>query len=423
MTNITPAPVDVPDAPGTYPATYIIGTNKNLLGKPVTFRKPSGVDLVDEIDTGLKITRLNNSGLINAAAESSYSSNSSPAGTEWNSEGWDNLDQVANRSYTSFRSALQNQVGTNIINTGLSKLVMHDMINDKYYKVQFHFWQQGAQGGGGANNNSIDKFGGFSYTRQQIFITQEIEYFSEGASDPVCEVSEFVHLKRDAVGGIYNQLIETEWNPNSSPAGVLWNIEGWDNIENFETREYHPLFPTTGPLGNYITDRKFIMLDVAAKEYYKVEFFNWGEDNGGSWGMLRTKLNKAGNPSGIVFGDGSVQDTANGFIPQNYQGSYNDYTLQLSDIGKHVYKNDSDGYAVYIPADYQVNFPIGSAITVVSGNSWTYIRPSDSGFTELWGAGFNDTSNYFYIPNNSMATLLKIGANKWMLSGAGLGID
>jgi hypothetical protein len=423
MTIITPAPREIPEPTGTYPATYIVGTNKHLIGKPVTFRKPSGVELIDEIDTGLKITRLNSGGLINIAEETTYSSNTSPAGTEWNSEGWDNLDQVADRSYTSFRSALQNQVGTNIIDTGLSKLVMHDMINNKYYKVQFHFWQQAAQGGGGANNNSVDKFGGFSYTRQQIFIPQEIDYYSSGWEDAACNVSEFVHLKRESAGGIYNQLTETEWNPNSSPAGVLWNVEGWENIENFETREYHPLFPVTGGLGNYITEKQYIMLDVAAKEYYKVEFTNWGEENGGSWEMLRTKLNKSGNPSGIVFGDGSVQDTASGFIPQNYQGDYNDYTLQLTDIGKHVYKNDGDGYTVYVPTDAQVNFPIGSAITVVSGNSWTYIRPTDSGFTEVWGAGYDQTSEWFYIPNNSMATLLKIGPNKWMLSGAGLAID
>jgi hypothetical protein len=154
-----------------------------------------------------------------------------------------------------------------------------------------------------------------------------------------------------------------------------------------------------------------------------VAFYQWGEEDGGSWGMFRTKLNKSGNPSGIVFGDGSIQDTASGFIPQNYQGHYNNYVLQLSDIGKHVYKADGDGYAVVIPADYAVNFPIGSAITVVSGNSWTYFNIDNPEVTQLWGAGFNDYSTAYYIPNNSMATLLKIGPNKWMVSGAGLGID
>jgi hypothetical protein len=105
-------------------------------------------------------------------------------------------------------------------------------------------------------------------------------------------------------------------------------------------------------------------------------------------------------------------------------GPYNeDYYLQLSDIGKHIYKDDGDDYGVYIPTNENVAFPIGTAITVVSGNSWTWIKPDNSSTTELWGAGFNTTSNYFYIPDNSMATLLKIGIDKWMLSGAGLGND
>ena len=32
-----------------------------------------------------------------------------------------------------------------------------------------------------------------------------------------------------------------------------------------------------------------------------------------------------------------------------------------------------------------------TAITIVSGNSWTYIQPVDSGTTSIWGAGFNQT--------------------------------
>lgn len=423
MTIQTPAPREIPETTGTYPANYVIGTNPDLLGKPVTFRNPSGETFVDKVDTGVSIVRWGTGGLVNIDQEEGYSQNVSPAGTEWNSDGWDDLENVTEREYGSMRWALDNAIGRNILNTGVSKLVMHDMINNKYYKVQFHWWQQGGQNGGGANNNDVDQIGGFSYTRQQIFVPQEIMYNSDGWEDPACEVSENVHLKRDAVGGIYNQLVETEWNPKSSPANVLWNREGWSNIENFETREYHPLFPTVGPLGNNIVDLELIMLDVSSKEYYKVMFYNWGEENGGTWGMRRTKLNKSGNPSGLVFGDGSTQKTASGFIPQNRQGHYENYTLQLSDIGKHVYKSDGDGYAVVIPADYKTNFPIGSAITVVSGNSWTYFNVEDSEVTQLWGAGFNDTSTAYFIPNNSMATLLKIDRNKWMVSGAGLGID
>lgn len=137
-----------------------------------------------------------------------------------------------------------------------------------------------------------------------------------------------------------------------------------------------------------------------------------------------------------TFGtDGSLTLPANGdiknsdgysvikSIPQNEQSSASDYTLVLSDAGKHVYKNEGEGYSVVVPTNADVAFPIGTVITVVSGNSWTYIYPADGMTTEVWGAGYNTTSSSFYIPDNSMATLLKIGTDKWMLSGAGLGND
>lgn len=138
---------------------------------------------------------------------------------------------------------------------------------------------------------------------------------------------------------------------------------------------------------------------------------------------IDNNIDKINEEGGIIFGDGTKQTSSAGIIPQNYQPYNNDYYLKLSDIGKHIYKDDGNGYTIYIPTNSDVPFPIGTAITVVSGDSWTWFRCADSSITKLWGAGFNTTSNYFYIPNNSMATLLKIGIDKWMVSGAGLGND
>ena len=147
-------------------------------------------------------------------------------------------------------------------------------------------------------------------------------------------------------------------------------------------------------------------------------------------------VNNTGTQYSTVFNtDGTITLSANGdikntdgvsvikSIPQNLQSSLANYTLTLSDAGKHIYKNDGDGYGVEVPTNASVPFEIGTTITVVSGDSWTYIYPVDGMTTEVWGAGYNQTSTAFYIPNNSMATLLKIGTDKWMLSGAGLAID
>lgn len=122
-----------------------------------------------------------------------------------------------------------------------------------------------------------------------------------------------------------------------------------------------------------------------------------------------------------LFGARTV-DYVTKSIPQTLVNN-SEYTLALSDAGKHIYYDNGGSNTVYLNAQVSETAPIGTAFTIVSGgDGWTFITPTDSNI-EMWGAGLNQTSQYFYIPENSMATLLKIGQNKWMLSGAGLGID
>ena len=109
-------------------------------------------------------------------------------------------------------------------------------------------------------------------------------------------------------------------------------------------------------------------------------------------------------------------------IPQTLVGN-NNYYLKPTDAGKHIYYNDGGDNNVWLWAGSSENFPIGTAITIVSGeDGWTFIRSDDSN-VKIWGAGLDTISNDFYIPANSMATLLKVAKDKWMLSGAGLGND
>lgn len=137
---------------------------------------------------------------------------------------------------------------------------------------------------------------------------------------------------------------------------------------------------------------------------------------------IDNNIDKINEDCGILFGDGTKQTSSAGIIPQNYQPFDDYYYLKLSDIGRHVYRDTDSSSKVIIPTNKNVPFPIGTAISVVSGRNWCYFDVDDNQ-TEIWGAGFNTTSNYFYIPENSMATLLKIGIDKWMVSGAGLGND
>lgn len=120
----------------------------------------------------------------------------------------------------------------------------------------------------------------------------------------------------------------------------------------------------------------------------------------------------------VLFGVSGESDASIG-IPQRLIGN-NDYTIVPTDAGKHIYNPNGDNN-IYIPTDAQANFPVGAAITVISSNNnTTWISRDNGDITEVWGAGFNTQSNWWAIPPNSMATILKVGPNKWIVSGAGL---
>lgn len=132
-------------------------------GNVITFTRPANTNISDVIDTGLALARSNNGqGIYNSAIEASYNAAVSPANTEWNWTGWDNLDNVHERHYRTFREALRYKVGNNIVG---AELVMHHIPNDKYYKIKFTQWDIG--GVGGAN-------GAFAYTRELIDTSNKV---------------------------------------------------------------------------------------------------------------------------------------------------------------------------------------------------------------------------------------------------------
>ena len=153
---------------------HIVLTGRYQLGTTISFSNVGNVSLGDAIGPGLTIKRNVGGGAIyNSELEAGYDqvARTSPLGTEWNADGYGNLDTVKNRHYTSFTEALKHAVGLNVLN---ADLVMHDMINDKYYKVEFSQWAVGA----GA-------IGTFSYNRAEILVDDSIGItFPDGTYQP-----------------------------------------------------------------------------------------------------------------------------------------------------------------------------------------------------------------------------------------------
>jgi hypothetical protein len=137
----------------------LITTEVAFVGPIISFTKTNYGFEVDYIDEGLAITRGDAQGIFNIAVEEQYDrdNHTSPANTEWNADGWEDLANVTSRTYTTWRESL----GTNVAEIVGQELIMHDLTNDKYYGIKFTQWTQGIDPGG-------EQGGGFAYERQLI---------------------------------------------------------------------------------------------------------------------------------------------------------------------------------------------------------------------------------------------------------------
>ena len=279
--------VGVPDnTPGSY-----TGQNADYI--------PS---IFDAIDTGLTLTRDNQRALFNIEEETEYNRDlhNSPLGTAWSSEGWGDLSNLRSRRYTTLYESLNRAIGENIID---AELVMHDTINDKFYKFNFSAWGQ-------------DNAGGFAYVRNLI---NDPNYFSK--SNYGDEIDIFVAddgdgagigITRDNNSGIYNPYREEDWDNNVSPGGTLWNIDGWNDLSNIETRTYLPFNDAyDGALGNRVPGSQSIMYIPETEEYYAIQWVNWTQNNaGGGFSYIRKKIDLTKINEGIRFTDGTVLKSA-----------------------------------------------------------------------------------------------------------------
>jgi hypothetical protein len=95
-----------------------------------------------------------------------------------------------------------------------------------------------------------------------------------------------------------------------------------------------------------------------------------------------------------------------------------DYTLVLTDSGKHIYHPAADDNArtFTIPANSSVAFPVGTAITFINGiNTLTIAITTDT----LTLANSTDTGS-MELAVNGIATAIKVASTNWLISGVGV---
>jgi hypothetical protein len=286
---------------------YYGPTNSNTPGTYTDGSADYLPSVFDEIDTGLTLTRDNNGALFNSESEQAYDNTNytSPAGTEWNADGWGDLTDLRSRSYTTFRAALNNVVGNNVVST---ELVMHDTINDKYYKFDFSSWGQ-------------SNAGGFAYTRNLVTdpnFFKKVDYDTGNtAIDVIIEDDgngSGIGITRGNNNSIYNPYREEGYSQSTSPAGTLWNTDSWDDLSDITTRTYRPFYAAYGGnLGIVVPGSKSIMYIPETGEYYAINWLTWTQNNnGGGFSYVRRKIDLTKINEGIKFADGTVLKTAVG---------------------------------------------------------------------------------------------------------------
>jgi hypothetical protein len=147
------------------------------------------------------------------------------------------------------------------------------------------------------------------------------------------------------------------------------------------------------------------------------------ETSGGSWTFGSDGDLTLPTTGDIVNGAGEsfLKD-----IPQNYPTGYSEgvYALQASDRGRHILIDGSEGTSIGVPTDATEPMPIGSAIVLVikPGDYNVFVSVEDDTAMVFHGAGVGSNGAFQIDAGNggAMATLVKIGANEWMISGTGL---
>lgn len=150
-----------------------------------------------------------------------------------------------------------------------------------------------------------------------------------------------------------------------------------------------------------------------------------GPAGAGTGDMLKSDnlsglTNTATARTNLGLADGAVNTVlSTRQIPQNSQSA--DYTLGLSDGGKHILHPSADTTArtITIPANAVTAIPISTAITIVNQNGAGNLNIAIGGSDVLRLAGSGTTGSRVLAPNG-IATILKITATEWIISGIGL---
>lgn len=118
----------------------------------------------------------------------------------------------------------------------------------------------------------------------------------------------------------------------------------------------------------------------------------------------------------VVTISGTPATNSVGFLGAPQIADQDDYTLALTDSGGHYYHVSATPHTLTIPANASVAFPIGTVIAIVNENGAGAITLAITTDTLRWGSSTGSRT----IAANGTASLLKVTATVWRLTGDGI---
>ena len=140
----------------------------------------------------------------------------------------------------------------------------------------------------------------FSFVQESGTLTQQIDYINDN-----------VWIARGSANGIYNPQFENGWNNLVSPQGTSWNLDGWNNLSNLDSRDYSGFYDANnGQLGINVTGKNFIMKDEVSDRYYKIYFTGWqvGQGNAAGYRGFGYTRQEVGPRAGALLSGQAVFD-------------------------------------------------------------------------------------------------------------------
>jgi hypothetical protein len=341
--------------------------------------------VLDVVDTGLILTRAVSGaggGLFNTASEAAWfnpvspnpADYTSPTGSRWNSiyvdqlnYAWYDLSNVTTRTYGTLTEALDFNIGRNIVDT---ELVMHDIINDKYYKFDVTRWGQGGDGTYAYTRQLIDTGSG-TLTGSPITVSQSFfntltdittrtygSFLDAVSYNPLLRADNTELIMYDTINGKYYKFVISKWGGDTlywfdgtyayarqlidTGSGTLTGsvttvTQSFYNTLNDVTTRTYSTFRSAfkNNVGEVAVDTELIMHDTINDKYYKFDITQWGQGGVGTYAYTRQLIDTG---SGTLTGSAitvtqSFFNTLTGVTTRTYDTFY---TALDSDVGQNA---------------------------------------------------------------------------------------